>query len=132
VAKYSAEVEATQELHEHYMTMINAYYMLFSEDLNSPESLDELNSAIEEIIAEYGEDIIELSEDLNDAKKALLELQNGTDSDSVAYEQTLDRLTDKVEEIEAQINARLGEIEYYEDLLKKTLEVFAGADDDNA
>jgi chromosome segregation ATPase len=106
--------------------------MLFSEDLNSPESLDELNSAIEEIIAEYGEDIIELSEDLNDAKKALLELQNGTDSDSVAYEQTLDRLTDKVEEIEAQINARLGEIEYYEDLLKKTLEVFAGADDDNA
>ena len=132
VAKYSAEVEATQELHEHYMTMINAYYMLFSEDLNSPESLDELNAAIEEIIAEYGEDIIELSEDLNDAKKALLELQNGTDSDSVAYEQTLDRLTDKVEEIEAQINARLGEIEYYEDLLKKTLEVFAGADDDNA
>jgi chromosome segregation ATPase len=100
--------------------------------LNSPESLDELNAAIEEIIAEYGEDIIELSEDLNDAKKALLELQNGTDSDSVAYEQTLDRLTDKVEEIEAQINARLGEIEYYEDLLKKTLEVFAGADDDNA
>jgi chromosome segregation ATPase len=132
VAKYSAEVKATEELHEHYMTMINAYYMLFSEDLNSPESLDELNAAIEEIIAEYGEDIIELSEDLNDAKKALLELQNGTDSDSVAYEQTLDRLTDKVEEIEAQINARLGEIEYYEDLLKKTLEVFAGADDDNA
>lgn len=132
VAKYSAEVEATQELHEHYMTMINAYYMLFSEDLNSPESLEELNAEIQDIIAEYNEEIIELSEDLNDAKKALLELRNGTDSDSVVYEQTLDRLTDKVEEIEAQINARLGEIEYYEDLLKKTLEVFAGADDDNA
>lgn len=126
VAKYSAEVEATQELHEHYMTMINAYYMLFSEDLNSPESLDELEDAIAGIIAGYEEDIIGLSEDLNDAKKALLELRNGTDGDTVVYEQELDRLTDKVEQIEAEIDARLADIEYYEDLLKKTLDVFAG------
>lgn len=126
VAKYSAEVEATQKLHEHYMTMINAYYMLFSEDLNSPESLDELEDAIAGIIAGYEEDIIGLSEDLNDAKKALLELRNGTDGDTVVYEQELDRLTDKVEQIEAEIDARLADIEYYEDLLKKTLDVFAG------
>ena len=126
VAKYTAEVEATQELHEHYMTMINAYYMLFSEDLNSPESLDELEDAIAGIIAGYEEDIIGLSEDLNDAKKALLELRNGTDGDTVVYEQELDRLTDKVEQIEAEIDARLADIEYYEDLLKKTLDVFAG------
>ena len=132
VAKYSAEVEAIQELHEHYMTMINAYYMLFSEDLNSPESLEELNAEIQDIIAEYNEEIIELSEDLNDAKKALLELRNGTDNDSVLYEKTLERYTDKVKEIEEQIDARIAEIEKYEDLLKNTLEVFAGADDENA
>ncbi|MBR5611306.1 MAG: hypothetical protein IKW65_07320 [Bacteroidales bacterium] len=132
VAKYSAEVEATQELHEHYMTMIDAYYMLFSEDLNSPESLEELNAEIQDIIAEYNEEIIELSEDLNDAKKALLELRNGTDNDSVLYEKTLERCTDKVKEIEEQIDARIAEIEKYEDLLKNTLEVFAGADDENA
>lgn len=73
-----------------------------------------------------------MSEDLNDAKKALLELRNGTDNDSVLYEKTLERCTDKVKEIEEQIDARIAEIEKYEDLLKKTLEVFAGADDDNA
>lgn len=127
--KLDAVIDAEEDLLGHYMQLINVYYNLFSGDnigATAPENTKELEDIIAEIIAEYEEDIIGLSEDLNDAKKALLELRNGTDVDTVVYEQELDRLTDKVEQIEAEIDARLADIEYYEDLLKKTLDVFAG------
>lgn len=127
--KLDAVIDAEEDLLGHYMQLINVYYNLFSGDnigATAPENTKELEDIIAEIIAEYEEDIIGLSEDLNDAKKALLELRNGTDGDTVVYEQELDRLTDKVEQIEAEIDARLADIEYYEDLLKKTLDVFAG------
>lgn len=130
VEKIEAQRNAMEDLYGNYMWAITEYYTAVTgDDVTSATTLEELEEKIKAIVLAYEEDIIEYSEDLNDAKKALLELRNGTDGDSVLYEQTLERLTDKVNEIEKKIEDRIAMIEFYEDLLKDTLEVFAGGEE---
>lgn len=129
VAKIEAQMKALDDLRERYMSLINTYYGAVTGDNPSATDLDELEEAIKTILLTYEENIIDLSETLNEELETLLALRNGTDGDSVLYEQTLERLTDKVNEIEKKIEDRIAMIEFYEDLLKDTLEVFAGGEE---
>lgn len=129
VAKIYAQMEALDDLRERYMSLINTYYGAVTGDNPSATDLDGLEEAIKTILLTYEQNIIDLSETLNEELETLLALRNGTDGDSVLYEQTLERLTDKVNEIEKKIEDRIAMIEFYEDLLKDTLEVFAGGEE---
>lgn len=129
VAKIEAQMEALDDLRERYMSLINTYYGAVTGDNPSATDLDALEEAIKTILLTYEQNIIDLSETLNEELETLLALRNGTDEDSVLYEQTLERLTDKVNEIEKEIEDRIAMIEFYEDLLKDTLEVFAGGEE---
>lgn len=129
IAKIDAQKEALNDLRERYMLLINDYYEAVTGDNPSATDLDALEEAIKTILLTYEQDIIDLSETLNEELETLLALRNGTDEDSVLYEQTLERLTDKVNEIEKKIEDRIAMIEFYEDLLKDTLEVFAGGEE---
>lgn len=77
-------------------------------------------------IQSFEQDIIDATEDLNDALKTLEQIKNGTDDDNVFFEQQLEKAKAEVEELEAEIEERLAEIEKYEELLKDTLAAFAG------
>lgn len=115
------KVGACTQILEKYMDLLNGMV---------PGGAFETTAAFEKYVTELVDSYLDEAElylmAAEEAAEYLERVQMGIDEATVAYENELNNLTTDLAQLEDKLEAVLGQIEYYQELLNDTLAVFVG------